>query len=86
MTQAPPGRPPEDVFSLGILGAPDELIGIMGALRNHRRERQWYLGLLLIDPAMRGKGRGSAALVSAPAYRASRRNSEARFCVPPSRK
>jgi GNAT superfamily N-acetyltransferase len=61
MTQAPPERPPDDVFSLGILGEPNELIGVIGALRNHRRERQWYLALLLLDPAMRGKGLGTAA-------------------------
>ena len=64
LTEGPPERVPHDLFALGIAGAPGELAGIVGALRHHRRPNQWYLGLMLLDPEMRGRGLGSAAYLA----------------------
>ena len=41
LTEGPAGRVPHDLFCLGILAGPNELAGVIGALRNHRREGQW---------------------------------------------
>jgi RimJ/RimL family protein N-acetyltransferase len=54
----PPERAPHDLFSLGIEDATGEFAGFIGAIRHHRRPNQWYLGFLLLDPTVRGRGFG----------------------------
>jgi len=61
LTDGPAERVPHDLFCLGILDGDDVLAGAIGALRNHRRTNQWYLGLMLIEPTARSKGLGAAA-------------------------
>lgn len=61
LCDGPPERVPHDLFALGIEDGRGELAGYIGALRHHRRPNQWYLGLLLLDPAWRGRGLGSTA-------------------------
>jgi GNAT superfamily N-acetyltransferase len=58
LTEGPPDRVPHDLFCLGIQDGPGELAGVIGTLRHHRRPNQWYLGLMLLDPALRGRGLG----------------------------
>jgi GNAT superfamily N-acetyltransferase len=58
LTEGPPARVPQDLFCLGIRGEAEELAGVIGTLRHHRRANQWYLGLMLLDPALRGRGLG----------------------------
>ena len=60
LTGGPPERIPHDLVCLGLLAEPDALVGVIGALRNHRRPDQWYLGLMLLDPDYRGRGVGRA--------------------------
>jgi GNAT superfamily N-acetyltransferase len=60
LTDGPPERVPQDLFCLGVAGGEEGLAGTIGALRHHRREGQWYLGLMLLDPALRGRGFGAA--------------------------
>ena len=64
LTEGPPERMPQDVFGLGIAARPGELAGFIAALRHYRRPNQWYLGLMLLDPAMRGRGLGRAAYLA----------------------
>jgi GNAT superfamily N-acetyltransferase len=57
----PPERVPHDLFSLGIEDGAGELLGLISGLRHHRRPNQWYVGFLLLDPVVRGRGLGSTA-------------------------
>jgi GNAT superfamily N-acetyltransferase len=60
LTDGPVERVPHDLYCLGILDPGGSLAGTIGALRNHRRPRQWYLGLMLLDPAVRNQGLGAS--------------------------
>jgi GNAT superfamily N-acetyltransferase len=55
----PAGRDLVDKFSFGIYAPGGELIGYMDLMRNYPAEREWWIGLLLLDPAARGGGLGS---------------------------
>jgi len=61
LTEGPAERVPHDLLCFGIFTEADALIGTIGALRHHRRQNQWYLGLMLLDPDFRGRGLGRAA-------------------------
>ena len=60
MSEGPAERVPQDLLHLGIMGEDGRLDGVIGVLRHHRRPDQWYLGLMLLDPAQRGGGLGRA--------------------------
>jgi GNAT superfamily N-acetyltransferase len=59
LTEGPAERVPHDLLCLGVAGSDGQLAGMIGALRHHRRENQWYLGLMLLDPTLRGRGFGA---------------------------
>ena len=59
LRDGPAARVPHDLINLGLLGSDGEIAGLIGAMRHHRVPNQWYLGLLLLDPAWRGRGFGS---------------------------
>ena len=56
---APPGVPPEDVLLFGLEREDGALSGWLGALRGFYAPGEWYVGLLLLDPAARGQGEGA---------------------------
>ena len=56
---APPGVPPEDVLLFGLEREDSTLSGWLGALRGFYAPGEWYVGLLLLDPAERGRGEGA---------------------------
>ncbi len=58
LAEAPPNLAPEDVFSFGA-EVQREICGIVTCLRNFYEQGEWYMGLLLLDPAARGAGLGS---------------------------
>ena len=58
MAEAPPKLPPEDVFAFGAAQG-GKLVGVVTCLRNFYAVREWYMGLLLIDPAARSAGLGA---------------------------
>lgn len=58
LAEAPPSLPSEDVFSFGA-EARGEICGIVTCLRNFYGQGEWYMGLLLLDPAARGAGLGA---------------------------
>ncbi len=55
----PPEVAAEDLLNLGLRNGPT-LVGVLQTLRHYRRANQWYIGLLLFDPAFRNAGRGTA--------------------------
>lgn len=58
MTEAPPGVPPNQVWNWGLQNPDGQLDGLATCLKGFYGPDDWYLGLLLVDPAMRGAGRG----------------------------
>jgi len=61
MTAAPPGIGPEDTMLFGLPRPDGRLKGIATCIRGHYAPGEWYMGLLLLDPAERNSGLGSRA-------------------------
>ncbi|WP_299374216.1 GNAT family N-acetyltransferase [uncultured Tateyamaria sp.] len=58
MTDAPPIVPPNQIWIWGAQ-AGGTLTGIATCLKGYYAPDDWYLGLLLLDPAARGRGLGA---------------------------
>ena len=58
LAEAPPTLAREDVFAFGAEQG-ERLQGIVTCLRNFYAPREWYMGLLLLDPAARNAGLGT---------------------------
>jgi ribosomal protein S18 acetylase RimI-like enzyme len=57
-----PGKRLGDMLKLGILDDSGRLVGVVDVVRSHPGERDWYIGLLLLHPDVRGHGAGRAAV------------------------
>jgi GNAT superfamily N-acetyltransferase len=58
----PPTKSVDDKRIIGAFDGQDGLIGVIDALVDFPGEGDWTMGLLLLDPAQRGVGLGSALL------------------------
>jgi ribosomal protein S18 acetylase RimI-like enzyme len=58
----PNGKTPGDMLKLGVFDPAGMLVGLMDIARDHPTPGTWYLGLLLLDPAVRGQGVGAAVM------------------------
>lgn len=56
-TDVPPSKCPKDQYVLGYRRE-GLLAAVAALLPNHPQPRDWYLGLLLLDPRLRGQGLG----------------------------
>lgn len=54
----PPEASPQDKILLGVRAENNKLVGVLDAVRNYPQAGSWFLGLLLIEPAHRGRGLG----------------------------
>jgi ribosomal protein S18 acetylase RimI-like enzyme len=54
----PPEKTVEDKFLTGLWEPVQKLIGVLDVVRNHPSPGEWFVGLLLIDPAYRRRGLG----------------------------
>jgi ribosomal protein S18 acetylase RimI-like enzyme len=54
----PPGKTREDKIALGAWAEDGRLICVLDAVRGYPGASDWWIGLLLIDPAYRGQGLG----------------------------
>ncbi len=54
----PAGKGYEDKLLLGIFARPQQLVGVLDAIRDYPVQGEWWLGLLLLEPAQRGRGLG----------------------------
>ncbi|MBK7858796.1 MAG: GNAT family N-acetyltransferase [Archangiaceae bacterium] len=61
MAELPPGRGTADKFMFGFFER-TELNGVVDLVRGYREPNEWYLGLLLLRPPLRGVGRGTQIL------------------------
>lgn len=55
----PPGKELADKFPFGVHAPAGRLIGFLDLMRDYPAEREWWIGLLMLDPAVRGAGLGS---------------------------
>ncbi len=61
LADLPPGKGLADKFLFGIY-LENALVGVLDAVRGYPQEGVWWIGLLLLDPAQRGRGAGEQAL------------------------
>ena len=54
----PPNKGYEDKFVLGVYAPDSRLVGILDVIRNYVEIGEWTIGLMLLDPAERGRGLG----------------------------
>lgn len=60
----PPDAVPEREHTFG-LWRDGQLLGILAMLFGYREEKDWWIGLLMLDPSLRGQGIGHAAVEEA---------------------
>lgn len=65
LAELPPGKTLEDKFFFGLFTPRPRLCGALDLLRNYREPGEWYLGLLLLEPGVRGRGLGERVLRAA---------------------
>ncbi|MBY5935512.1 GNAT family N-acetyltransferase [Tateyamaria omphalii] len=59
MTHAPPSVPPHQIWCWGHMQADGSLDAIVTCLKGYYEPNDWYLGLLLLDQAVRNAGLGT---------------------------
>jgi nitroreductase/GNAT superfamily N-acetyltransferase len=55
-----PGKTLDDKLLLGVWDLSGHLDGVLDVMRDYPEPGEWFIGLLLIDPAERGQGTGGA--------------------------
>jgi GNAT superfamily N-acetyltransferase len=60
----PPGHPLEHKFVYGILNEMGELTGVLEGMRHYPEEGVWWIGLFLLDPAVRGQELGQKVIAA----------------------
>ncbi len=58
LAAVPHGKTLDDKFVIGLFDAPGHLVGVLDVIRDFPRPREWYLGLLLFEPTLRGRKLG----------------------------
>lgn len=59
LTALPPGKTPADKHLLGVHAPEGGLVGVIELMRDYPGERDWWIGLLMLDPAARAGGLGT---------------------------
>lgn len=54
----PPGKDPADKFSFGVYAAPRRMVGYLELMRDYPAASEWWIRLLMLDPAVRRGGLG----------------------------
>jgi GNAT superfamily N-acetyltransferase len=55
-----PGRSRDDTFCFGVYDEAEQLIGFVNLARHFPKPNEWWLAFMLLDPAVRNAGRGTA--------------------------
>lgn len=64
LVAGPAAKSVNDKRVVGVFDGQDSLVGLMDAIMGWPSEGCWTLGMLLLDPEVRGAGLGSAALAA----------------------
>lgn len=59
LTCVPPGKEVSDVFVLGMADGAGSLVAMAQLLRDYPSPRDWWVGTLVVDPQLRGRGIGA---------------------------
>jgi GNAT superfamily N-acetyltransferase len=62
LEDGPPGKSAEDKFVFGLFTPRPRLVGALDMVRDFREPGEWYLGLLMLEPSVRGKGVGETVV------------------------
>lgn len=62
LSELPPGKELADKFGLGVFDGAGRLVGGIDVVRDYPEPREWYLGLMLLDPEHRERGLGTKLL------------------------
>jgi GNAT superfamily N-acetyltransferase len=63
LSDLPPGKELGDKFGLGLFDG-GRLVGGVDVVRDYPEPREWYLGLMLLDPEHRNRGLGAKLLAA----------------------
>ena len=58
-TDVAPGKTLDDKLLLGLWDLSGHLVGLLDVMRDYPEPGEWFIGLLLIDPAQRSQGTGA---------------------------
>ena len=58
LADCPPGKTLADKFVIGFSIENKGMIGVLDTVRDYPTERDWWLGLLVLDPVYRNRGLG----------------------------
>jgi GNAT superfamily N-acetyltransferase len=62
LTDLPPDKTLGDKFGMGVFDGAGRLVGALDVIRDYPEPREWYLGLLLLEPGQRNHGLGAKLL------------------------
>ncbi|HZH15129.1 MAG TPA: GNAT family N-acetyltransferase [Archangium sp.] len=62
LTDLPPGKTLGDKFGMGVFDRAERLVGAIDVIRDYPEPREWYLGLLVLEPGQRNQGLGARLL------------------------
>jgi RimJ/RimL family protein N-acetyltransferase len=79
-TILPPNRNYDDKFLFG-LWIEDDLIGVIDLVRNYPADSVWMVGLVLLDPAWRGRGLGREIVSALLSWMQAKGGTTARIAV-----
>lgn len=69
LTAMPDGRAAADHFVF-LVRQEGAIVALLNVLRDHPRQRQWWLGFLIVDPLLRGGRLGERIFAAAEAWMA----------------
>lgn len=58
LTGLPSAKSKDDKYVIGVFGEEAELVAALDLIKDYPEEKVWWIGLLMIDPDMRGHGLG----------------------------
>ncbi len=76
----PPECPAENVLCFGLYDG-DDMRGVICSLRDYPAVDDWYVGLMVLDPGWRGKGRGAAVYAGFESWAVTRGARKVRLAV-----
>lgn len=62
LLERPPGLKPEQGHLVALRDTGGQVVGILEAVSDFPAPDEWYLGLMLLAPEVRGQGRGEAVI------------------------
>ncbi|PTL77086.1 GNAT family N-acetyltransferase [Vitiosangium sp. GDMCC 1.1324] len=64
LSDLPPNKALGDKFGMGVFDGAGRLVGAIDVIRDYPEPREWYLGLLVLDPHHRNHGLGAKLMAA----------------------